>query len=31
MVDGRHFGKSEIAILRNRLTVFDEIWRGDAY
>jgi len=25
------FWKSEIAILRNRLTVFDEIWRGDAY
>jgi len=30
MADGRHFRKSEIAILRNRLTAFDEIWRGDA-
>jgi len=31
MADGRHFEKSQIVILRNRLTAFDEIWRGDAY
>jgi len=31
MADGRRFGKSQIAIFRNRLSAFDEIWRSDAY